>query len=388
MTNLRRKLSLTLLAGLAILMIALLPKTALVAQNATEDPLSFDAQGYATLFGITTEEALSRFALQDLAGQLDAALAEGEEDTFAGLWLEHSPNFKVVVRFTGDGEQTIESYTQSSDLADILELRTAEVSLAELKEVQVETLSSITDAGIAADFGINVKENRIEVYVTDQGQIDVPVSDGKLVLSPRVQVVEVEKLSLPAVDIYGGLALNPVCTSGFGVIKSDGTKGIASAGHCANTQSYMGTSLTFEEEEWRTFYDVQWYTTPGFTVTNEIQWSNDGSTRAITSTKSRASQSIGEYVCKYGKITGYTCGFIGDKNISPNYVPNAASTFIRVEDSAGYSPLVESGDSGGPFFLGYTAYGVVSGKVDTGKAIYMAADYVYPGLGVDIMTAP
>lgn len=334
----------------------------------------------------STEEALRRFELQDLAGALGAALAEREGATFAGLWLEHTPKFRVIVQFTRDGEQTIESYTQGSALADTLELRTAKVPLAELEEVQLETFSAIRSAGIVADSDINVKENRIELYVTDRSQFDSPPPDGSLDISSLVNIIVVEELSVPAVDIYGGLALN-VCTSGFGVIASDGTKGITSAGHCHNNQTFMGQPLTFEEEEWQRFYDVQWYTTPGFTVTNEFQWRDDGSTREVTATRGRSNQSVGQYVCKYGKTTGYTCGYIESRFFRPNYIDNATPTFILVEDTAGYSPLVEVGDSGAPVFNGSTAFGTISGKVDTGKAIYMAVNYIYSGLAVNVITS-
>ena len=169
--------------------------------NPNEDSLSWDAQGYAALFDISTEEALRRFELQDLAGTLGASLAEREEATFAGLWLEHTPDFRVIVQFTRDGESTIKPYLQGSVLTDAIELRIAEVSLAKLEEVQAETLSSIRRGGILADSGINVRENRVELYVTDRRQLDNPLPNGWLELSPRVNVIVVEELSKPVVDI-------------------------------------------------------------------------------------------------------------------------------------------------------------------------------------------
>ena len=55
--------------------------------------------------------------------------------------------------------------------------------LAELEEVQLETFSAIRSAGIVADSDINVKENRIELYVTDRSQFDSPPPDGSLDIS-------------------------------------------------------------------------------------------------------------------------------------------------------------------------------------------------------------
>ena len=104
----------------------------------------------------------------------------------------------------------------------------------------------------------------------------------------------------------------------------------------------------------------------------------------------RNDQAIGGYVCKYGKTTHYTCGYISDKDYQPSYVPNASATFIRVDNTAGYDDLSSGGDSGGPWFLVYDAYGVHSGSpgADKNDAIYMAVNYISPGIGVSVMTSP
>lgn len=68
-----------------------------------KDALLYDAQGYASNTGVSTEEALRRFQLQDIAGKLGAELGKNETETLAGLWIEHTPEFRIVVRFTRDG---------------------------------------------------------------------------------------------------------------------------------------------------------------------------------------------------------------------------------------------------------------------------------------------
>jgi hypothetical protein len=81
-----------------------------------------------------------RLALQDEIGELGAALEANEADTFAGLWIEHEPEYRVVVAFVGDaGEEVIRPYLQTYPaLADIIELRTAQYTLAELLAAQQE----------------------------------------------------------------------------------------------------------------------------------------------------------------------------------------------------------------------------------------------------------
>jgi len=357
--------------------------------------LLFDAQVYASNMNVSVDEAILRFQLQDIAGDLDAELTTNETETFAGLWIEHTPEFRVVVQFTRDGEETMRPYLKKyPEFADIVEVRnTAKVSLAELQKAQTSASSSVRASGVPVDSGINVHENRVELYVAkaNKGQFDNALQRKEISLPENVIVKPVESLAEPTSNIYGGLPLS-TCTSGFSVKKGWWpfiTKGITTAGHCSNTQSYNGNNLPFQSEKYQGSYDIQWHTAPGYTVTNKIRTSSGGSTRDITATKSRSSQTIGGYVCKYGKTTHYTCGRISDKNYKPSYVPNAESTFIRVASTEGFGDLSEPGDSGGPWFLSNTAYGTMSGQIEPGDdAIYMAVNYVESGLGVSVMTSP
>lgn len=229
----------------------------------------------------------------------------------------------------------------------------------------------------------------------DRGRFDNALQRREIQLPDNVRVITVEALAEDTANIYGGLALS-TCTSGF--LVQNGwwpfiTKGITTAGHCPNTLSYNGSSLTFQSEKWTGSYDVQWHTASGYTVTNKIQYWDDGSTRDITATKSRNDQLIDELVCKYGKTTYYACGYIGSIDFNPQTQENNVATFIRVRNTAGWDVLGGSGDSGGPWFNGNTAYGIMKGALVPGTngrgtdAAYMAIDYV-SGLGVSVMTSP
>jgi streptogrisin C len=193
----------------------------------------------------------------------------------------------------------------------------------------------------------------------------------------------------PKSEIYGGLPLSK-CTSGFSVRQTQDPylRGITTAGHCDNNLSYNGINLIFMTQLYAGSYDIQWHRAPGFTVTNKIKDGNH-TTRFITSTKHRNNQVIGECVCKYGKTTGYTCGHINSKTLCPSRPPSCQPTYIRVSATAGFSPLLGGGDSGGPWFLGNTAYGTsVSIPGDNhNDAIYMAVNYV-AGMSVSVMTQP
>ena len=61
------------------------------------DALRRDASAMAEELGISVDEALRRLQYQDGIGDLQAALMANEHDTFAGLWIEHQPEYRIVI---------------------------------------------------------------------------------------------------------------------------------------------------------------------------------------------------------------------------------------------------------------------------------------------------
>ncbi len=168
-----------------------------------EDPLLYDAQIYASNNNISIEEALRRFQLQDIAGKLDAELSMGEAETFAGLWIEHNPNFKIIVQFTRDGEETIKPYLKPyTELANILEVRTAKVSLADLQRAQANASDFARALDIPVESGINVYNNNVELYVTktDRSRFDDAVQRSGIQLPDIVKVITAEANALVDVE--------------------------------------------------------------------------------------------------------------------------------------------------------------------------------------------
>ncbi len=168
-----------------------------------EDPLLYDAQIYASNNNISTEEALRRFQLQDIAGKLDAELSMGEAETFAGLWIEHNPKFKIIVQFTRDGEETIKPYLKPyTELANIVEVRTAKVSLVDLKKAQANASDFARALDIPVSSGINVYNNSVELYVTktDWSRFDDALQRSSIQLPDVVRVITVEANALVDVE--------------------------------------------------------------------------------------------------------------------------------------------------------------------------------------------
>lgn len=352
--------------------------------EATSAPVTADVQSYADEWNIDIDEAARRLNLQDTIGELDARLREYEANTFAGLWIKHGSaagDFGVVARFTRDGEQTLQRYSQyagNGPLAGMVETTSAASTLEELRTARRSAIEDLSGLDIPVESGINVHENRVEVYVVEQSRLETAMLAAKIKLPDKVDLVSVPELSQKAADIYGGLSAT-TCTLGFSVEDTSGTLGVTTAGHCQNSQSYNGTSLPVQSEFFNSDRDVQWHTAPGFTVTNEVYADY---TREITGTRSTNQQAIGTYVCKRGMATGYGCGYIVHTYYLPDddahtCIPDPdcsfVDTWIRIHRDG--TDLAEPGDSGGPVFKNNIAYGTIAFQLGD-DAIYMPIDFM------------
>ena len=339
----------------------------------TEGTQTTDTQWYADHYGVTLDEATRRLALGSEISTLQSKLRRDESESFAGLWIEHTPEYKVVVRFTANGNETIQPYVQNGPLSQMVEARMADLSEAALIESQHTAVSLADELGIDKDSSVDIRNNRVELNVVDQADLQSKLDSRGLSLPTGVSVVEVESLSNPTADIFGGKTLtyqgNPPreCTSGFSV--TDGTnEGVTTAGHCKNALSYNGTSLTFESGTSGGTYDIQWHSTTSFTVRNLVY---DGTNnRYIHDEELRADQYVGQNVCMYGITSGGNCGEI------------LSTTFDLVNIETDIS--VAGGDSGGPFFWNNTAFGTTISSAGS-NSVYGPVDHIKGVLDLDLI---
>lgn len=335
------------------------------------DGIQQDAAVYANNFRVSLHEGARRLQLQESIDALNARLTEEQAATFAGLSIEHTPDFHVVARFTRNGAETIRPYL-SPALAAVVRVEPARFTLYQLERRLEASYHRVRGAGIPAAGAVDVRANRAEVHV-----LPGRAAAARAVLGAGgTVVVEVDHLPREEINMYGGLAIS-TCTTGFTVRNSAGTRGVSTAGHCGNSQSLSGYSLTFRTEAYSGSYDIQWHTASGHTFPNTIKVGS--STRSITGTRSRAYQTVGSQVCKQGKTTGYTCGTIS----TTSYCASGACTWVRVAGNG--VNLSEGGDSGGPWFSGNTAYGSHTYGIGDDSA-YMAVNY-FSGISVTIATS-
>jgi hypothetical protein len=383
---------------------------------------NFDTKVYACVEKVSLDEATFRFHLMDIAGQLRTDLVNQESETFGGGWIEHSPNFKIVVLFTSGNEKNIEPYLlKYPELSSIVEIRTSKVSYDVLIQMRQNIAQDLEKIGIQADTGTNIYNGNIEIYVTDSSRLNELVSAGKLNLPENIDIIVVKSLSAvesktdaPIVKkntivqqltyyLYGGIrvwenwgATGNYATSGYAVYltgtdpSNAANRAMSTAGHVyfsGNPIYYLGIyELDFITRHTASPYDIAIYTdiSPGVAPTNQIQYWSDGSKRSITSVESHASMWVGEYVYKYGTETGYTYGQISDLNFNG---------WVRVHSSIN-SDLSSDHDSGAPWFRNNMAIGIHHGHADYPPygnidATFSPVDYVSSlGYGYSVLVQP
>ncbi len=330
-----------------------------------DDGSNPDAELYAAEFGVSREEAERRLALQPQAGETIEALELAGGDRFAGAWLEHSPEYEIVLRMTGDqAAAAVEQIVSTSPVP--IEIRSgAGRAWAELLAAQAQVDSLVREEEPEASVDIDVRNGSLVVYLPygSHGLSEAFLNELEAGAGARVQQ-EVEDAPAGPGHTYGGMPLSG-CSSGFTVRNYvTGVTGFVTAGHCLNGQAYYG----FSESYWTDFIaeaynsqgDLQWHTT---THIEYPRYNHNGALRTVRGTVSRAYQDVGFWVCHQGKTTGYSCGTIKSTTYRPSWSgacngQTCQSTFIRVEGS-GLKCAV--GDSGGPFFSNDRARSVKHG---------------------------
>jgi len=370
--------------------------------HAAEPPsaaLLEDATSYAAQTGVSVDEAVRRLRLQKEIGDLDAALATEEPASYAGLWIDDKSGYRIIARFTDPAaEARLRARVAGGKLESLVETRSARWSLAELRKQRSEVSVQARGAKIRTNSDINIFENRAEIYVLDESQLTAALAKARTHLPEGVVIRQSARLTEPAA-LTGGANLSD-CTAGFTVQAPNGELGISTAAHCSNTQYASGVLLPFRREKKGGDYDVQWHSACDLLqVTNQFE--SGYGLRSVVGTRSRNSQAVGTYVCKWGKTTHRTCGWIESKDFDPDGWTDFNpfdGTAIRVDGHG--ANLVDPGDSGGPWFVEDVAYGITLGYTygstlitsafgyifNDKDAVYMAVNYI-SGVGVSVLTS-
>jgi hypothetical protein len=140
---------------------------------------------------VSLEEAAWRLEMQQALSEsgLPAALMEEEAETFAGLWWEHEPAFRVVVAFTRGGEETIRPYLENQPFADLVDVRDDYAySYHTLRAKQQEAAALLEQLAVGAASYVDVADNRVYLEVGNPDLFREELTTAGLALPEAVAV--------------------------------------------------------------------------------------------------------------------------------------------------------------------------------------------------------
>lgn len=219
-----------------------LPTEAIPSETANAETEIKDFEpiaGYAKRYGVSLEEAAKRKARQRSVGRLGARLQNDHPDTYGGLYTEHRPIYRTIVQFTRNAHETLALYTNDP----LYVAKTSRYSFNYLKAANSEIAESLARSGLVFETGLDVQNNRITVMVLDRAKA---LKYLKPLISkfPFIDIVEVPNVMRTTSDLRGGGKLlghgSAPCTTGFNVVSAARELGVLTAGHCSESQTYMG----------------------------------------------------------------------------------------------------------------------------------------------------
>lgn len=384
----------------ALLLASAAPAMAQVAPavprvQTTVEALAQDATEYARLNGVGLDEAMRRLRAQESSVAATDRIQTLHRDRLAGISIEHSPDYRIVVLLTGSEPVPDETIAAGGMTLPIV-FRTGATATRD------EIVAAMTDhrAGIRAlaprarGMGLDPRTGELVLLIHASDDRDGLAAELEALTGVPVRVRRLDGVDAD-LTAEGGWRVEGTdpdngrlyyCTTGF-VVTDQARTGIVTAAHCPDTLSYRAADgadipLEFVGQWGARYQDVQVHVTeaaqePLFHADKER-----GAVRRLTSWRNRASTRAGDAVCHRGESTGYSCSLVELTDFAP---PGELCggpcdpTWVTVS-----GPVCRGGDSGGPVFNGAIAFGIVKGGnySRSGRCnfyYYMSTDYLPEG---------
>lgn len=360
-----------------------------------EQALFEDAIQYSAQFQVSPEEALRRLKAQQASAAATDAIAREFADRLAGISIEHSPDFQIIVLLTGSEPVADRNAAGIPIIFKTGAKSTHAQAVAAMRRHLIDFRRELPGARGA---GYDQRTGEVVLLITpaDAASFGIEAIRKRASELSGVPVrVVTNSLNETNMSIVGGgrvEGLNPLtnrrnrCTSGFVVTNGD-VHAITTAAHCPDQLTYIdrdgNSSPTLPMiGSWGLAYrDVQ---INGSADSPEpLFYANRGagSLREVETWRSVANTRAGDFVCHYGESSGYSCATVELTDYAP---PGelcggpCSPTWVTVR-----GPSCVPGDSGGPVFSGDVAFGIAKGinRDDSGRCefyYYMSTDYLPP----------
>jgi streptogrisin C len=385
---------------LALLMLTAFAAAPAAAQppqiQTREEALAQDGAEYARNVGVSEAEAVSRLRAQAETVAITDEIREAYAARLAGISIEHSPAFRVRVLLTGNvpvANRRIEA--GGRDVPIVFETgakATREQILAAMRRHRDAIRAIIDHDGI----GYDARTGSL-VVMADESDLGGKSAEAVAARIADLTGVPVRLRSLnqtsenPSGVTGGGRIEGSMpgddkryfCTTGF--VVTDGARtGIVTAAHCPDSVTYTDGSadpvpLEFAGSWGARFQDVQVHVGP---AQQAPVFRASTASRPQLDRRLRSRTRAGETVCHRGAASGYSCAEVELTDFAPpGDLCGGPCDFTWVTVAG---PTCRGGDSGGPVFLGATAFGIVKGSnyAADGRCnfyFYMSTDYLPPG---------
>ncbi|MCH4150865.1 MAG: S1 family peptidase [Sphingobium sp.] len=365
---------------------------AMAQPASTEHPT---IQSYAATQNISYGEAQSRLArLNDIVA-VEKALNDKFPNQFGGLYVVHSPSFKVVVKMTGGGQGLLKQIT-SDPLFVVEKAETPINQLNQLKDKVARKVAAVDSFQFSAE--VNVFDGTVDIRSQDNARMQSLLTDD-LQQNKNIRLIQVETVSSNTATIYGGRQLTgtQTCTSGFNV-KHNGVDAIITSGHCDDTMTLSGVSFNLVErvykysDQWG--FDMQVMRTSGTHSYPNQTYTAPSTLMTVTGVADILNYPIDWPICVYGSVTNTRrCGKIKAKFLVLKDNRGVTNAVHRAASDDGKA-FNQGGDSGGPVVVTNTAVGLIKAKgaavadlyfVDFGALNGVLGSFASP---VSIKTAP
>ncbi|MGA1799243.1 hypothetical protein VH567_10745 [Sphingomonas sp. 4RDLI-65] len=375
------------------------------------DALMQDAAEYARRYGVTFDAAIHRMRAQGESVAATDALRATFADRWAGISVEHLPDYRIVVLLTGS-EPVADQAIGAGGMTVPVVFRTGAAATREAVLAAIATYQAQIRASLPHPPGIGLDQRTGEMVVvisSGDAALDRGGALRERIAALTGMPVRIDVVDRPPVDMADGAGEGAIegaieggarvigtvegkryaCTTGF--VVTDGVRhGVVTAAHCPDSLRYVDGArrewpLDFVGQWGWGYQDVQVNSVPAASAPlAPLFYADTAKTlaRPVVTWRYRTSTRAGDFVCHRGERTGYSCAQVAMVDFAPagDLCGGAClATWVAVE-----GPTCKGGDSGAPVFEGTTALGLVKGGTYArdGTCLmyyYMSTDYLPPG---------
>jgi hypothetical protein len=124
-----------------------------------------DAAAFAEDQDLPLDEAMQRLRFQETIGEIQPLLDAELPEIYGGLWIEHQPEYRIMIGLTEGDIETIRPYLDGYEWADFVEVRPVNYTLEELRADQAIASRAAESVKVPAVTAVDIINNRVELIV-------------------------------------------------------------------------------------------------------------------------------------------------------------------------------------------------------------------------------